>query len=114
MVKILRLIYTELPDIVLRPADAYENMVRGAVEMVPVDQLTGRISAVMLVPYPPGIPVIMPGERFPEDSSTITDYLRIALAQDQQFPGFESDIHVLRPMVQEDGSVKYFVDCLVE
>ena len=114
MVRVLRQIYTELPDIVARPADAWQQMVRGQVEMVPVDQLAGRISAVMLVPYPPGIPVIMPGERFPEDSSAITDYLRIALAQDQQFPGFESDIHGLRPMVQEDGSVRHFVDCLVE
>jgi arginine decarboxylase len=89
-------------------------MVRGQVEMVPAEQLAGRISSVMLVPYPPGIPVIMPGERFPEDSSAITDYLQIALAQDQQFPGFESDIHGLRPIVQEDGTVRYFVDCLVE
>ena len=114
MVRVLRQIYTELPDIVIRPADAWQQMVRGQVEMVPVDQLAGRISAVMLVPYPPGIPVIMPGERFPDDSSAITDYLRIALAQDQQFPGFESDIHGLRPITQEDGSVRHSVDCLVE
>ena len=114
MVKVLRQIYTQLPEIALRPADAYQMMVRGQVEMVPINQLGGRISAVMLVPYPPGIPVIMPGERFPQDSSAITDYLHIALAQDQQFPGFESDIHGLRPIVQEDGSVRYFVDCLIE
>ena len=114
MVRVLRQIYTELPDIVVRPADAYQQMIRGQVEMVPAEQLAGRIASVMLVPYPPGIPVIMPGERFPQDSSAITDYLRIALAQDQQFPGFESDIHGLRPIVQEDGTVRYFVDCLVE
>ena len=114
MVRVLRQIYTELPEIVVRPADAWQQMVRGQVEMVPIDTLAGRISAVMLVPYPPGIPVIMPGERFPDDSSAITDYLRIALAQDQQFPGFESDIHGLRPMLQEDGSMRHFVDCLVE
>lgn len=114
MVRILRQIYTQLPEIVLRPADAYQMMVRGQVEMVPIDQLGGRISAVMLVPYPPGIPVIMPGERFSRDNSAIADYLKIALDQDRQFPGFESDIHGLRPVVQEDGSVRLFVDCLVE
>ncbi|AQZ96136.1 Orn/Lys/Arg decarboxylase N-terminal domain-containing protein [Halopseudomonas phragmitis] len=114
MVKILRQIYTELPDMLVRPADAYQHMVRGQVEMVPIEQLAGRISAVMLVPYPPGIPVIMPGERFPTDCTAITDYLRVAQQLDQQFPGFESDIHGLREIRQEDGSVRFCVDCLKE
>src|SRR5690606_7936059 len=98
----------------LRPADAYQMMLRGQVEMVPIDQLSGRISAVMLVPYPPGIPVIMPGDRFSPDSSAIADYLQIALGQDREFHGFERDIHGLRPVVQEDGTVGFFVDCLIE
>ena len=112
MVRTLRQIYTELPEMVVRPADAYQHMVRGQVEMVPVEQLAGRISAVMLVPYPPGIPVIMPGERFPADGSAITDFLQIAGRQDQRFPGFESDIHGLRSAQQDDGSLLYCVDCL--
>ncbi|HDZ55161.1 MAG TPA: lysine decarboxylase [Pseudomonas xinjiangensis] len=114
MVKVLRQIYTELPEIVLRPADAYQAMVKGEVEMLPVDELAGRISAVMLVPYPPGIPVIMPGERFPSDSSAIIDYLRVASSQDQQFPGFESDIHGARPAQKDNGQMQFCVDCLKE
>lgn len=114
LVRILRNIYTELPDMVIRPADAWQQMVRGQVEMVPMEELAGRTSAVMLVPYPPGIPVIMPGERFPVDSSAITDYLRAALMQDAQFPGFESDIHGLRMVRQPDGRQYCFVDCLTE
>lgn len=114
LVKILRNIYTALPEMVVRPADAWQQMVRGQVEMVPMHKLAGRTSAVMLVPYPPGIPVIMPGERFPSDSSAITDYLRAAMAQDSEFPGFESDIHGLRMVRQSDGSHHCFVDCLTE
>lgn len=112
MVRTLRQIYTELPEIVVRPADAYQQMVRGQVEMVPVEALAGRIAAVMVVPYPPGIPVIMPGERFPGDSTAIADYLRIAAIQDAHFPGFESDIHGARPVQSETGERRYFVDCL--
>src|SRR4029434_1406006 len=41
-----------------RPADAYERLVRGRVESVEIDNLADRILAVMVVPYPPGIPVI--------------------------------------------------------
>src|SRR5580765_2165314 len=55
--------YTTLPEMHLRPADAYECLVHGRVETVEIDELMDRILAVMLVPYPPGIPVIMPGER---------------------------------------------------
>tara|TARA_R110001592_G_scaffold53784_10_gene164928 strand:+ start:8712 stop:10964 length:2253 start_codon:yes stop_codon:yes gene_type:complete len=112
MVRTLRHIYTELPEMVVRPADAYQQMVRGQVEMVPLNQLAGRISAVMLVPYPPGIPVIMPGERFPFDSTAITDFLQIAQRQDQRFPGFESDIHGLRNGEQNDSERVFYVDCL--
>jgi arginine decarboxylase len=112
MVRTLRHIYTELPEMVVRPADAYQQMVRGQVEMVPLNQLAGRISAVMLVPYPPGIPVIMPGERFPFDSTAITDFLQIAQRQDQRFPGFESDIHGLRSGERHDSESVFYVDCL--
>ncbi len=53
--------YTVLPDIAMKPADAYDQLVRGEVEAVSIDALPGRIAAVMLVPYPPGIPLIMRG-----------------------------------------------------
>ena len=66
----------------------------------------------MLVPYPPGIPVIMPGERFPSDSTAIVDFLRIALHLDAQFPGFESDIHGLRRLATPEGRASICVDCL--
>ena len=113
MVKVLRQMYTELPEIVMRPADAYQHMVKGEVEMVPIDQLAGRVSAVMLVPYPPGIPVIMPGERFPTNSAAIIEYLQVATLQDHRFPGFESDIHGLRPVANQQ-QVTFSVDCLKE
>lgn len=112
LVKISRQLYTELPEITQRPADAYQEMVRGNVESVAIEHLAGRISAVMLVPYPPGIPVIMPGERFPADSTAIVDFLKIASALDRQFPGFESDIHGLRRLVSAEGPPAFCVDCL--
>src|SRR5207237_9766692 len=61
--KAQRDMYTTLPEMAMRPADAYECLVRGDVESVDIDELGGRTLAVMLVPYPPGIPLIMPGER---------------------------------------------------
>ena len=88
--------YTTLPEMAMRPADAYESLVRGRVESVEIDKLTGRTLAVMLVPYPPGIPLIMPGERITAATKSIHDYLLYARDFDRKFPGFETDIHGLR------------------
>lgn len=108
----LRALYTELPEMRLRPADAWQAMVRGQVEAVPVDALAGRTSAVMLVPYPPGIPLVMPGEVFPADDPAVSRYLAAAQAQDAEFPGFASDIHGVRHSRSADGQVTWAVDCI--
>ena len=63
--------YTTLPEMTLRPADAYDRLVRGRVESVEIDKLMGRTLAVMVVPYPPGIPLIMPGERITPATSRL-------------------------------------------
>ncbi len=48
----------------MKPADAFAKMAHKEIERVPLDELTGRITAVMLTPYPPGIPLLVPGEVF--------------------------------------------------
>jgi arginine decarboxylase len=103
--------YTTLPEMAMRPADAYENLVRGQVESVEVDNLEGRTLAVMLVPYPPGIPLIMPGERITRATKSIHDYLLYAREFDKRFPGFETDIHGLRFEPAATGK-RYLVDCV--
>ena len=109
MAKALKAMYTALPEVAIKPADAYDRLVRGEVEAVPVEALEGRIAAVMLVPYPPGIPLIMPGERFTPATRSILDYLSFARTFDKAFPGFDIDVHGL----QVEGE-RYCVDCLIE
>jgi arginine decarboxylase len=89
----------------MRPADAFARMAHREIERVPVDALEGRITAVLLTPYPPGIPLLIPGERF---NATICSYLKFAREFNARFPGFETDIHGL--VKGEDGS--YYVDCV--
>jgi len=105
--------YTALPEMALRPADAYDHLVRGRVESVEIDKLMGRTLAVMVVPYPPGIPVIMPGERITAATKSIQDYLLYAREFDQKFPGFETDIHGLRFEPTASGR-RYLVDCVAQ
>jgi len=89
----------------MRPADAFAKMAHRDIERVPVDELEGRVTAVLLTPYPPGIPLLIPGERF---NATICSYLKFAREFNASFPGFETDIHGL--VKGADGS--YYVDCV--
>ncbi|XUW89939.1 lysine decarboxylase [Burkholderia sp. M6-3] len=107
--KLMGDIYTDLPTQVVLPCDAYDKLVRNEVQMVPLNDLADRIAAVMLVPYPPGIPVIMPGEQF--DKPSVLAYLRNCYEQQARFPGFETEIHGLE-MVREGDSIRYDVCCV--
>jgi arginine decarboxylase len=92
----------------MRPADAFARMAHREIERVPVDQLEGRVTAVLLTPYPPGIPLLIPGERF---NATIVRYLQFAREFNTRFPGFETEIHGLVDQ-SEDGKLTYYVDCV--
>ena len=61
------------------PRDAYF----GAVEDVPVDEAAGRVAAEMLTPYPPGIPVAVPGERL---TSAVLRYLTTGIEGGMNLP----------------------------
>ena len=97
----------------MRPAETYDLLVKGRVESVEIDYLMDRVLAVMIVPYPPGIPVIMPGERLTEATRSIQDYLLYAREFDRKFPGFETDIHGLRFEPGPNGR-RYLVDCVAK
>ncbi len=91
----------------MKPSDAFAKMAHDEIERVEIDHLEGRVTAVLLTPYPPGIPLLIPGERF---NKTIVDYLKFARDFNQRFPGFETDIHGL--VAERNGSVRYYVDCV--
>ena len=89
-------------DPVLTPAQTYQKLVRGQTEKIRFRDMAGRIAAVMLVPYPPGIPMSMPGERLGSDTSPV---IKLILAMEefgQRFPGFERETHGIE--VDADGN----------
>ena len=93
----------------MKPSEAYAYIAHRKTERVTIDALEGRVTTALLTPYPPGIPLLIPGERF---NRKIVDYLRFARSFNAAFPGFETDVHGL---VAEDGPAgerTYFVDCV--
>jgi len=82
-----------LPLMRMTPHCAYQQLVRGDVTKVPIQNLVGRTSAVMILPYPPGIPLVMPGEAITEESVVILEFLLLLDAMGNHYPGFETMIH---------------------
>ncbi len=93
------------------PADAYACIARRQVERVEINALEGRITTALITPYPPGIPLLIPGEVF---NKKIVDYLKFARDFAVECPGFETDIHGLVEVKDDDGKVRYFADCVAQ
>jgi len=92
----------------MKPTDAFAKMAHRKIDRVAIDELEGRITAVLLTPYPPGIPLLIPGERF---NKIIVNYLKFAREFNERFPGFETDVHGLVKQM-ENGKAIYYVDCV--
>lgn len=99
--------FSTLPVPDMSPVRAYEVLVRGDVEKVTLDELAGRTVATGVVPYPPGIPLMMPGENAGPADGPLLGYLKALEAYDSRFPGFTHDTHGVEV---EDGV--YHVYCL--
>ncbi len=95
----------------MKPSDAYAHIARRETQRVPIDALEGRITTSLVTPYPPGIPLLIPGEVF---NSKIVEYLKFNREFARECPGFETDIHGLVQEIAEDGALHYFADCVAQ
>jgi arginine decarboxylase len=93
----------------MTPSDAYAHIARRKTDRVEIDKLEGRITVGLVTPYPPGIPLLIPGEVF---NKRIVDYLKFNREFAKECPGFENDIHGLVEEVGKDGVKRYYADCV--
>lgn len=108
--KVTTEMYLSNIETAMTPADAWAKMAHRDIERVAIDDIEGRVTAMLVTPYPPGIPLMVPGERF---NKIIISYLQFTRAFNEAFPGFETDVHgLVREMV--DGELKYFIDVVNE
>jgi arginine/lysine/ornithine decarboxylase len=74
----------------MAPQDAYAALVANEVDYVPLEEIKGRISATLALIYPPGIGVVVPGERWDQRAKPMLDYFRFS--GEQPLPGFANEI----------------------
>ncbi len=85
--------FSTLPHPDLTPVEAYEALVLNQVESLPLKDMAGRTVATGVVPYPPGIPLLMPGENAGAADGPLLTYLKALESFDRCFPGFIHDTH---------------------
>lgn len=101
--------YATLPKPEMTPRRAFQRLMSGDVEKVSTDDMANRVVAVGVIPYPPGIPIVMPGENCgPADGPWLT-YLRTLQEYGRLFPGFAKEVEGT-----EEGVGGYHIYCIKE
>ncbi|ABE36633.1 beta-eliminating lyase family protein [Paraburkholderia xenovorans LB400] len=102
------------PEAAMPPQQAMHELVRNNVELLPIDQIRGRIAATLALVYPPGIGVIVPGERYDERALPMLDYFRMFEDGGNRFPGFENEIQGIYRKTESDGSMRLYTYVVTE
>ena len=92
----------------MTPQEAMNELVRNNVELLPIEQISGRIAATLALVYPPGIGVVVPGERYDERALPMLDYFRMFEEGGNRFPGFENEIQGIYRKEESDGTVRLY------
>ena len=76
-------------------------------DYVPLEEIKGRIAATLALIYPPGIGVVVPGERWDDRAQPMLDYFMAFQESFNRFPGFNYEV---QGVYQErvDGRIKFF------
>jgi len=96
------------PQMALSPQEATRLFTANQIDYVPIDEVAGRVAATMALVYPPGIGVIVPGERWDDRAAPMIAYLRVFEESYAQFPGFANEIQGVYPEEDADGRVRLF------
>lgn len=99
--------YAGLPVPVMTPRRAFQRLMSGDVEKVALGDMANRVVAVGVIPYPPGIPIVMPGENVGATDGPWLTYLRTLQEWGHRFPGFAKEVEGTE---EKDGV--YHVYCM--
>ena len=87
----------------MTPAEADQLFKKDQTELVDLEDVMGRTAAEGALPYPPGVFIVAPGEKWGEIDQKYFEVLAHAI---EKFPGFVPEIQGVYLEPQEDGSIK--------
>mgnify|MGYP000028445246 FL=1 len=90
------------PEYAMNAQEAQYAFIRGQGELVPLDEIEGRIALEGALPYPPGVLCVVPGERW---SHTAVQYFKALEEGLNELPGFASEIQGVYLEKEDDGRI---------
>ncbi len=95
------------PEQALSPQDAVRELVANNVEYVKLSEIKDRVGVMLALIYPPGIGVLVPGERWDDRAQPMIDYFLTFEEAFNRFPGFAYEVQgVFQEVV--DGRKTFF------
>lgn len=76
-------------DYEMTPAEADKLFMKNEGELVDLDEIEGRVALEGALPYPPGVFIVAPGEKWQKID---VDYFKILMGAIDKFPGFNPEI----------------------
>ncbi len=97
--------FGKLPLMSCTPRKAFQQLQAGDAELLPLAQAANRVTGVGIMPYPPGIPIVMPGENLGPIDGPWLSYIAALQDWSSRFPGFEKEVEGL---VHKDGAYHFW------
>ena len=98
----------------MSPQEATRLFTAGQIDYVPIDEVSGRVAATLALVYPPGIGIVVLGERWDDRAAPMIAYLKAVRGQLRPLPGFANEIQGVYPEEGDDGRVRLFTYVLKE
>jgi ornithine decarboxylase len=95
--------YESFPEQAMTAREAVQATVAGEVDYVRMSEVRGRIAGTLALIYPPGIGIVVPGERYDERAQPMIDYFLTFEEGCNRFPGFSYEVQGVYQEPDGDG-----------
>jgi ornithine decarboxylase len=94
--------HESFPAQAMSAREAVDKLVGGDVDYIPMSSVHDRIAATLALIYPPGIGIIVPGERYDDAAKPMVDYFLVFEEGCNRFPGFSYEVQGVYQVVEAD------------
>lgn len=95
----------------MTPAQADSLFMKNQSELVNLNEVKGRIAAEGALPYPPGVFIVAPGEKW---GAIDQKYFEVLVGAIERFPGFVPEIQGVYWDQKQDGKMEVQAEVLKE
>lgn len=99
--------HESFPEQAMSAREANEALIGGDVDFVPMTEVGNRVAATLALIYPPGIGIVVPGERYDARAKPMIDYFLAFEESANLFPGFSFEVQGVY-QVNENGRTRFY------